>query len=232
MARPERDDWIEAITRELTALDDMNVWSEVELPDGAHAIGTTWVFKKKTGPHGELIKFKARLCAQGFSQVEGIDYSETYAPTRRLASLRACLSISATEDYEIIQMDAVGAFLNGIPEETIFMRPPRGYKVKKLGKSIVLKLKKSLYGLKQSPRCWYSQLKEFFASINFIPSNADACVFISSDPNWKCGVHVHVDDLCIMVINTARFKTLINERFKMEDLGDCTFFLGMRIERD
>ena len=129
-------------------------------------------------------------------------------------------------------MDAVGAFLNGIPDEILHIKPPRGYTCKKKGKNIVLKLKKSLYGLKQSPRCWYKQLKDFFLSIQFSPSKADPCVFISTDPSWPCGVHVHVDDLCIMGRNTNRFKALINERFTMEDLDNCTFFLGMRLERD
>lgn len=176
----------------------MNVWEEVELPDGRHALGTTWVFKRKTDSMGALIKYKARLCAQGFSKLEGIDYSDTYAPTGRLASLRTCLSISATEDYKVIQMDAAGAFLNGVPDEILYVKPPKGYTCRKTGQNIVLKLKKSLYGLKQSPRCWYTQLKEFFLSINFSPSKADPCVFISTDPSWPCGVHVHVDDLCIM----------------------------------
>ena len=97
----------------------MDVWEEVELPDGRHALGTTWVFERRTGPTGELLKFKARLCAQGFSQIEGVDYSDTFAPTGRLSSLGTCLSISATEELEVIQMDAVGAFLKGVPEETL-----------------------------------------------------------------------------------------------------------------
>lgn len=124
VSRADRDDWIEAIARELKALKDMDVWEEVELPEGCHALGTTWVFKRKTGPTGELIKSKARLCAQGFSKIEGIEYSDTFAPAGRLSSLRTCLAISATEDLEAIQMDAVGAFLNGIPDETLYIKPP------------------------------------------------------------------------------------------------------------
>lgn len=210
----------------------MNVWEETVLPPGQHALGTTWVFKRKTGALNELIKYKARLCAQGFSQVEGIDYSDTFAPTGRLAALRTLLSISPTEAFEVIQMDAVGAFLNGIPDEVLYIRPPKGYVCKSTNPDIVLKLNKSLYGLKQSPRCWDKQLKEFFTSVNFQPSNADPCVFISSDPSWKCAVYVHVEDLCIMGQNTNRFKSLIKQRFEMEELGECTFFLGMKLERN
>lgn len=129
-------------------------------------------------------------------------------------------------------MDAVGAFLNGIPDEILYILPPKGYTCKLKGENVVLKLNKSLYGLKQSPRCWYNQLKDFFSSVNFNPSLADPCFFISGDPKWRCGVYVHVDDLSIMGHNTQRFKDLINKRFEMEDMGDCTFFLGMRLERD
>lgn len=232
LKRPDADMWIEAMDRELSALEGMSVWVEVELPEGEHALGTTWVYKRKTGATNELIKYKARLCAQGFSQIEGIDYSETYAPTGRLATLRTCLSICAREGLEVVQMDAVGAFLNGVPDETLYIRPPKGYKCKLKGENVVLKLNKSLYGLKQSPRCWYNQLKEFFTSVNFHPSNADPCLFISDDASWKSFVYVHVDDLCIMGQDTQRFKKLINSRFAMEDLGECTYFLGMRIERD
>lgn len=94
----------------------------------------------------------------------------------------------------------------------------------------MLKLKKSLYGLKQSPRCWYKQLKDFF--FNFNASTANPCFFVSSEPTWKCGVYVHVYDLCIMGQDTNRFWMLISQRFEMEYLGDCTFFLGMKIQRD
>lgn len=96
LSRPDRDNWNKAITQELNNLEDMVIWEEFYLPPDAHNIGTTWVFKKKTGQNGELIKFKARLCAQGFSQVEGVDYSDAYAPTGQLSSLRTFLSISAT----------------------------------------------------------------------------------------------------------------------------------------
>lgn len=231
-SRHDSHERIESMNREVKALEDMKVWEEVRLPKGQHALGTTWVYKRKTGPSGELIKYKSRLCAQGFSQVEGIDFSETYAPTGRLSTLRTALSLSATEDYEIIQMDAVGAFLNGTPDETLYIRIPKEYIFKMTGDDMVLKLNKSVYGLKQSPRCWYCQLSDFFKSINFMWSKADPCFFVSCDPDWTWGVFIHVDDMCIMGRNTDRLKQLISQRFVMEDLGECTYFLGMRIVRN
>lgn len=130
--------------KELNALEVMKVWDEVELPKGEHALGTTCVYKRKTDPSGELVKYKARLCSQGFSQIEGIDYGETFAPTGRLATLRTALVLSAFKDLEIIQMNAVGAFLNGI-HELLYIKPPQGYNCKKSGENIVLRLNKSLY---------------------------------------------------------------------------------------
>lgn len=232
LSRPDSDEWIASMNKELNALEAMNVWEEVTLPPGEHALGTTWVYKRKTGPSGELLKYKSRLCAQGFSQIKGVDYSETYVPTGRLSTLRTALGISATEDLEIVQMDAVGAFLNGIPDEVLYIKIPKGYVCKGSGDNLVLCLNKSLYRLKQSPRCWYRQLSNFFTSINFRPSKADPCFFLSKDTSWKCGVFIHVDDLCIMGLNTDKLKLLISQRFVMEDIGPCTFFLGMRIVRN
>ena len=179
-----------------------------------------------------MIKYKARLCAQGFSQIPGQDYNETYAPTGRLTSMRTALSICGSENLETLVMDAVGAFLNGIPDEVLFIRIPLGYQCKTKGKNTVLQLNRLLYGLKQSPRCWYTMVKEFFLSISFSPSNADPCLFVSTDPSWRCFVHVHVDDMLIMGDNVQRFSDLIHKRFKMESLGECTYFLGMRVSRD
>lgn len=116
-SRHDAPEWIAAMNKELSTIERMGVWEEVELRAGEHALGTTWVYKRKTNAVNELIKYKARLCAQGFSQVEGVYYEETYAPTGRLSTLRTCLAISATKDFEIIQMDAVGAFLNGVPDK-------------------------------------------------------------------------------------------------------------------
>lgn len=232
MSRPDSKEWEEAIQKELNALTDMGVFTEMELPTGAHALGTTWAFRRKTNEDDVVTKYKARLCAQGFSQIPGLDYNKTYAPTGRAASMRLALSVCESEDLEVRLMDAVGAFLNGIPEEVLYIKIPQGYSPKTTGKNIVLLLNRSLYGLKQSPRCWYNMVKDFFASINFKPSQSDPCLFISKDPAWRCFVHVHVDDMLVMGTDTQRFSTLIQQRFKMEDMGECSFYLGMRMERD
>lgn len=142
----------------------------------------------------------------------------TQIPTHLLVDHHPCVRAAAREDLEVIHMDAGGAFIHGIHEETLFIKPPKGYICKSQGTNIVLRLRKPLYGLRQSHRYWYPQLSDFFKSINFIPSTADPCVFISNNSDRTCGVHVHVGDLCIMGHDTLRFKKLINTCFTMEDL--------------
>lgn len=209
MSRPDSEDWAAAIKKELQALIDMGVFTEMELPEGAHALGTTCAFRQKTNEDNVVTKYKARLCAQGFSQIPGLDYNKTYAPTGRAASMRLALSVCGTEDLEVRLMDAVGAFLNGIPEEVLYIKIPQGYTPSLTGKNIVLLLNCSLYGLKQSSRCWYNMVKEYFTTINFTPSQSDPCLFISNDPGWRCFVHIHVDDMLVMGKDTQRFSDLI-----------------------
>lgn len=140
LSRPAADEWKESMQRELDNLERMGVLEEVEFPVGEHSLGTTWVYKRETNAAGKLIKYKLWLCAQWFSQVEGINYSESYGPKGRPATLRTCLSICATKDFEVIQMDALGAFLNGIPDKTLYIRPPKGYTCKSGNVNTVLKL--------------------------------------------------------------------------------------------
>jgi hypothetical protein len=139
---------------EMASLDKNEAWDLVELPTGRNPIGSKWVFKKKLNVEGKVEKYKARLVAKGYSQVEGIDFGEIFSPVSKLTSIRLLLSVIAAFDFEIEQMDVKTTFLDGDLEEEIFMKQPEGYVVKGK-KELVCKLKKSLYGLKQSPRMWY-----------------------------------------------------------------------------
>ncbi|MBW0484285.1 hypothetical protein O181_024000 [Austropuccinia psidii MF-1] len=125
-------------------------------------------------------------------------------------------------------MDAKTAFLNSPLTEDIYLRPPAGLE---LSPGKCYRLKKSIYGLKQSPRCWYQELASFFKSIHFAPSAADACLFVSRSKDWPCFVHVHVDDMTIVSPDVSRFKKLISQRYEMEDLGELKHILGIKAER-
>ncbi|KAI7955751.1 hypothetical protein MJO29_007150 [Puccinia striiformis f. sp. tritici] len=220
---PEVDSWKEAIQAELDAMVRLDVWDVVPIPRSANLLGSLWVFRKKYDAHGNLVKFKARLCAQGSAQQSGVDFNETYAPTGRASGLCTALTIGVSENMDIHQMDVRNAFLNGNLEEVIYLRCPAGLTIPP---NHCLKLKKSIYGLKQAPRVWYRQLSDFFTSINFSASPADPCLFVSNVEVWRCFVHVYVDDLAIISHDVNRFKKLVNDRFLMDDLGPANSLLA------
>ena len=151
-------------------------------------IGSKWVFKIKHDENGHAERYKCRLVAQGYTQAQGIDYHETFAPVARIGSIRTLLAIAAKRKMYVHQMDVHTAFLNGKLEEDIYMCQPEGFEVK--GKEdLVCHLHRSLYGLKQSPRCCH------LVKTGFQQSIADLCVFFQ----WKEGklnvVSIYVDDL-------------------------------------
>lgn len=125
-------------------------------------------------------------------------------------------------------MDAKNAFLNGDLEETVYLCAPAGHDVPE---GSCLLLHKAIYGLKQAPRVWYSALKKFFVSVDFIPSSADPCLFISQTPGWPCLFHVYVNNMIIISPDVGRFKDLIRKAFVMEDLGEAKHLLGLKLTR-
>src|SRR5258708_15775785 len=124
---PEWPEWEKAISTELEMLHEKNTWELSDIPAERTAIGNRWVFTKKFDEHGNLSRFKARLVAQGFSQIPGQDYSDTFSPVMWLNSFRILCAIAAMTDLEIAQMDIKGAYLNGKLNEEIYMRQPDGF---------------------------------------------------------------------------------------------------------
>ena len=153
MQRDDSAQWKVATDSEINSLKKNNTWTLVNLPPGKTTIGSKWVMKTKRNADGSTNKYKARLVAKGFSQKQGIDYDEVFAPVVKYSSLRALLAIANQYDLEVHQMDVKSAYLNGEVGNELYMRQPEGYvDPKQPGK--VCKLNKSLYGLKQSARCW------------------------------------------------------------------------------
>jgi hypothetical protein len=177
--RPDWLHWEAAIKAELDALKAAGTWDLVERPDSRrNVVDAKWVLRVKKNAAGEIEKYKARLVARGFTQVHGVDYYETFAPTAKLASIRLILAIAARNDWNVDMFDFHSAFLNGEldPEELIFMEQPPGYEMADRAK-YVLKLKKALYGLKQGGRRWYETLSRSLAKIGFIQGGSDHAVF-------------------------------------------------------
>ena len=139
-------------------------------------IGTKWVFYNKQDEHGVVTKNKARLVAQGFTQIKGLDFGETYASVARLESICILPAYAAHYDFKLYQMDMKSAFLNSPLSELVYVEQPPGFKDPKYPNH-VYKLNKVLYGLKQAPRAWYDCLKDFLLKQGFEIGKADATLF-------------------------------------------------------
>ncbi|KAK1667199.1 hypothetical protein QYE76_055358 [Lolium multiflorum] len=151
----EDSDWLEAMHEELNNFKRNKVWTLVEKPkECRNVIGTKWIFKNKQDEFGNIVRNKARLVAQGFSQVEGIDFGETYAPVARLESIRILLAYASHHNFKLQQMDVKSAFLNGPLHEEVYVKQPPGFEDLNFPNH-VYKLDKALYGLKQAPRAWF-----------------------------------------------------------------------------
>ena len=167
LSSPEKDCWLEAMEKEMSSVQENDVWELVDLPEGRKPVGSKWVFKAKTNADGHIERYKARLVAQGFSQKFGSDYDETFSPVVRLESVRTLIAMSVQQGLQLHQVDVTTAFLNGKLEDEVYMKQPEGFVVP--GKEhLVCKLKKSIYGLKQSPRCWNSTLHNHLKRMGFI----------------------------------------------------------------
>ncbi|KAL8095322.1 hypothetical protein AgCh_036693 [Apium graveolens] len=159
--------WSVAMQEELNQFERCDVWELVPPPQDAKIIGTRWVFKNKKDEDGNIIRNKARLVAQGYNQQEGIDYEETYAPVARLEAIRILMAFAAHKKFKLYQMDVKSAFLNGYLKEEVYVKQPPGFIHEKYP-NYVYKLKKYVYGLRQSPRCWYERLSQFLVNNGFI----------------------------------------------------------------
>ncbi|KAK1654004.1 hypothetical protein QYE76_071809 [Lolium multiflorum] len=158
IASVDKEKWVGAMQEEMQSLEKNGTWDVVHLPKQKKAV-RKWIFKRKEGlSPNEPPRFKARLVAKGFSQIPGVDYNDVFSPVVKHSSIRAFFGIVAMHDLELEQLDVKTAFLHGELEEEIYMDQPEGYVVP--GKEdLVCKLKRSLYGLKQSPRQWYKSWK-------------------------------------------------------------------------
>ena len=236
MACTEASKWSIAMEEEIESLDKNHTWELVELPKGKRAVGCKWVFKKKEGTPGkDDARFKARLVAKGFSQREGIDYNEVFSPVVKHSSIRVLLAMVAMSGLELEQLDVKTAFLHGELEEEIYMRQPEGFQVQ--GKEDhVCRLKKSLYGLKQSPRQWYKRFDMFMHGIGYCRSEFDSCVYHKRLPGgMMVYLLLYVDDMLIAssnMLEIQKLKALLNGEFEMKDLGEARKILGMEIVRD
>ncbi|KAK2069292.1 hypothetical protein P8C59_003884 [Phyllachora maydis] len=219
------------------------------LPSNRKLITCRNVLKVKKDAKNRPIKYKSRLVARGFMQVEGLDYTVTYASTSIPPTWRILLAIGTVLDWEIEQADFIGAFLNSTLREEIYMEIPKGlldlaasnkaiYKLLlKYGYNSstpnIIKLSKALYGLKQSPREWQDKLKILLKSLDYLPLISDPGVFYNAK---TCHFIVTYIDNCLFIGPNIGYitdlKKRLNKVYAIEDLGPAAYFLGVQIIRD
>ena len=173
MNGPDRREWKLSVGTEFEAHFANNTWELVHLPTGRKVITCKWVFKIKYNPDGTIHRYKSRLVARGFTQLESIDYYETFAPTLRFESLRLLFAIAAYLGLLIYQLDVNNAYLNLYLEEEVYMELPPGFPITERTRGMVLRLRKGLYGLKQSARIWNQRFAGEAKKMGFKPISSD-----------------------------------------------------------
>ena len=229
LQRSDSEGWKKAMDSEMDSLVENNTFELSELPRGSKAIPCKWVFRLKLNPDGSVLKYKARLVAKGYGQRKGIDFTKTFSPVARLQTIRLMLAIASTEKMNLVQFDVSTAFLYGELEETIYMTQPDGYND---NTSRVWKLKKSLYGLKQSPRCWNKRIGKFLEDLDFKVSLEEPCLFVRERNNNKIILALYVDDGIVAATSKKELEEFINQlrtEFKITS-KDADYFLGLEIK--
>ncbi|KAH9697781.1 Integrase catalytic domain-containing protein [Citrus sinensis] len=228
--------WIKAMEEEIDSLIKKKTWTLVTNLGNESLVSCKWIFKRKEGiPGAEASRFKARLVARGFTQKEGVDFTEVFSPVVKHSSIRMLLSMVALTDMEIDQMDVKTTFLHGKLEVEILMTQPEGFEVKE-EEDYVCHLNKSLYGLKESPRQWYKRFDEFMISNGYLRSKYVSCVYFgSSSSGGAVYLMLYVDGMLLAskdMSEIKKLKDLLNAEFEMKDLGCAKTILGMDIIRD
>nr|AAP21414.1 putative polyprotein [Oryza sativa Japonica Group]ABF99446.1 retrotransposon protein, putative, unclassified [Oryza sativa Japonica Group] len=225
--------WKDAMKEELNALVKNKTWELVKLPPEKRAVGCKWVFTVKQTPEGKVDRYKARLVAKGYSQTYGIDYDETFAPVAKMGTVRALVSCAVNFGWPLHQLDVKNAFLHGDLHEEVYMEIPPGFgNSQTVGK--VCKLKKSLYGLKQSPRAWFDRFRHAVCDMGYSQCNGDHTVFYKHRGTHITILAVYVDDIVITGDDVEEIRCLkerLGKAFEVKDLGPLRYFLGIEIAR-
>ncbi|KAL4573036.1 hypothetical protein LXL04_019829 [Taraxacum kok-saghyz] len=225
----EHSDWINAMQEELAEFDRNEVWTLVPPPSDHPLIGTRWVFRNKLYDSGVIIRNKARLVAKGFTQIEGLDYDETYAPVARLKAIRMFLTYAAYKPFKVYQMEVKIAFLNGELKEECYVQQPPGF-VNLSFPNHCYKLRKAVYGLKQAPGAWYETLTTFLKCSGFTRGIVDPTLFRRSNDKHLMLVQIYVDDIIFGSTDPTmvkEFASLMINKLKRSESVDQTKYRDM-----
>ncbi|GJS34280.1 retrovirus-related pol polyprotein from transposon RE1 [Tanacetum coccineum] len=219
---------MQAMHDEMIALQQNGTWILVPRPSDTNVVGSKWVFHTKYHSDGSVERFKARLVAQGFTQVSGLDYLHTFSPVVKAFMVRIILSLAVINQWKLYQLDVKNAFLHGHLNETVYMEQPLGFSDPGYPNH-VCQLKKAIYGLKQASRAWFQCLNMFLTTNGFTCSRANTSLFIFERDSCIMYFLIYVDDI-ILTGNQEHVITSfihrLHEEFAIKDLGDLNYFLG------
>jgi hypothetical protein len=234
MNGPDAEGYYEAMIQEIEQLETKDPWDVIpisEVPEGANILDSTWVFRRKRYPDGKVRKLKARFCVRGDQQIEGVDFFDTYAPVVAWTTVRLLLILSVILGLATKQVDYTLAFVHAEIDDDVYVRMPKLFE--KPGH--VYKLKKSLYGLRQSPLNFFLHLKSGLEARGFVQSKHDPCLFVSNTVICLCYVDdclffAKCDDDIMGVIESLRKPEPTPFELNIED--DVAGFLGILMNRE
>ncbi|PNX75793.1 retrovirus-related Pol polyprotein from transposon TNT 1-94 [Trifolium pratense] len=222
--------WIEAMNAEITALKQNKTWVYVDQPAHVKPIGSKWVYKVKHRADGSIERYKARLVAKGYNQIEGLDFFDTFSPVAKITTVRILIALASLKSWHLHQLDVNNAFLHGELQEDVYMTIPEGVVAPKPNQ--VCKLLKSLYGLKQASRKWYERLTSLLVQQGYTQSTSDYSLFTLKHDHSFTALLVYVDDIILAgdsLSEFARIKQILDREFKIKDLGQLKYFLGLEV---
>jgi hypothetical protein len=235
MNSADKDEWRESITQEVNTLlanDTFEIIDRSQVPEGRRIVKSKWVFKVKRDSAGNFLSRKTRLVAKGFTEIPGVDYFEIFHPVGKGVTFRLLCAKAACKDLKLYHVDIKGAFLHASLQEEIYMELPPGAGFEGNGKSTIVKLKKSLYGLKQAGRDWFLLHVGILLRMGFKASKIDACLFVH--PEREIWVVVYVDDDFIAVRHVEDYSWFVNELSKYVTVGSAgpaENYLGIRVQQ-
>ena len=236
---PQRKRWLAAVASELTSHLHNGTWETVDaVPKGRSPLPSKWVFKVKFDEHGKVDKFKARLVAKGFRQRSGVDYYDTFAPTLRVTTFRLLCALCCQRRFVMHQLDVATAFLIADLHEEVYMVLPEQALVDahlpEFASVRTVRLRKTLYGLKQSSRAYYTDFCGTLIHLGFTQAKADPCLWVRvTDGALRAAIAFHVDDcaVCAAPEDISEIKSALKRAYRMTDGGLARWFLSVRLHQ-
>ncbi|PKU67898.1 Retrovirus-related Pol polyprotein from transposon TNT 1-94 [Dendrobium catenatum] len=225
--------WRWAMSSEFDALQTQGTWTLVPPSPEYNVLDCKWLYRTKFNPYGSVARYKARLVAQGFNQEFGLYYFDTFSPVAKFPTIRILFDIAVNNSWPILQLDVSNAFLNGILQETVYMKQPQGFIDAQLP-TYVCCLKKALYGLKQAPRKWFDTFTKFLSEFGFKKSLADPSLFIYTKDTSRLYLLIYVDDILLTGNDSSITSILVHHmqrKFKLSNLAPVSNFLGIQVQK-